>query len=68
MLLPCCCFSCRELMLNSVNVTVLASLFNWGAVARPNTLGVQSYGANVKTLGLCPPTPNCISTAGGGQC
>lgn len=56
-------FTKRELMLNSVNVTVLASLFNWGAVARPNTLGVQSYGANIKTLGLCPPTPNCISTA-----
>jgi hypothetical protein len=55
-------------MLNSVNVTVLASLFNWGAVARPNTLGVQSYGANIKTLGLCPPTPNCISTAGGVCC
>lgn len=32
-------------------------------MARPNTLGVQAYGPDVKTLGLCPPTPNCISTA-----
>ncbi|KAF8063649.1 IPK2 [Scenedesmus sp. PABB004] len=52
----------REFMLNGVNVAVLGSLFTWGAVPRPDTLGVQSYGA-VKTLGLCPPTPNCISTA-----
>lgn len=50
-------------MLNSVNVTVLASLFSWGAVERPKTLGIQKYGRDVKTLGLCPPTPNCISTA-----
>jgi uncharacterized protein (DUF1499 family) len=53
----------REFVLNSVNVGVMAALFNWGAVARPNTLGIQSYGTDVKTLGLCPPTPNCISTA-----
>lgn len=35
----------------------------WGAVERPKTLGIQSYGPDVATLGLCPPTPNCISTA-----
>jgi uncharacterized protein (DUF1499 family) len=26
-------------------------------------LGVLDYGAGVKTLGLCPPSPNCISTS-----
>jgi len=57
------CRICRELMLNSVNVGVLAALFTWGAVPRPNTLGIQDYGGGVKTLGLCPPSPNCISTA-----
>lgn len=41
---------------------MLGSLFTWGAVERPSTLGVRDYGA-VKTLGLCPPSPNCISTA-----
>jgi hypothetical protein len=35
----------------------------FGAAPRPRTLGLQSYGPDVKTLGLCPPTPNCISTA-----
>lgn len=50
-------------MLNSVNVAVLGSLFTFGAVDRPKGLGIQDYGGGVKTLGLCPPSPNCISTA-----
>lgn len=50
-------------MLYSVNVAVLGSLFTWGAVARPKTLGIQTYGRDVQALSLCPPTPNCISTA-----
>jgi uncharacterized protein (DUF1499 family) len=29
---------------------------------RPNNLGLKDYGT-FKSLGLCPPTPNCISTA-----
>jgi len=29
----------RELLLNSVNVGVLASIFTWGAVDRPSTVG-----------------------------
>ena len=27
-----------------------------------SNIGVQDYG-NVKTLSLCPPTPNCIATS-----
>merc|ERR1719313_2197453 len=30
---------------------------------RPSGLGVTDYGSGVKTLGLCPATKNCISTA-----
>ena len=50
-------------MLNSFNVAVLGSLFTWGATERPGSLGVQDYGGGLKTLSLCPPSPNCISTA-----
>eukprot|EP01025_Chloroclados_australasicus_P041560 TRINITY_DN4405_c0_g1_i5.p1 TRINITY_DN4405_c0_g1~~TRINITY_DN4405_c0_g1_i5.p1 ORF type:complete len:210 (+),score=20.57 TRINITY_DN4405_c0_g1_i5:372-1001(+) len=53
----------RELVLNSVSVTVLGALFNFGAAPRPSGLGIKYYGGGVKTLALCPPTPNCISTA-----
>ena len=35
---------CREVLLSSVNVGVLGSLFTWGAVARPKNLGLQSVG------------------------
>jgi len=42
---------------------VLGSLLNIGAAPRPSGLGVLDYGAGVKTLSLCPPSPNCISTA-----
>jgi hypothetical protein len=31
----------REVLLKSVNVGVLAALFNFGAVARPDGLGIQ---------------------------
>lgn len=41
----------------------LAALFNWGASPRPSGLGVTDYGSGVKSLGLCPATKNCISTA-----
>lgn len=53
----------RELVLNSVNIAVIGALFNIGAAPRPSGLGVQSYGGGIKTLALCPPSPNCISTA-----
>jgi hypothetical protein len=33
----------RELLLKSVNVGVLAALFNFGAVARPDNLGIQVH-------------------------
>jgi len=46
-----------------VNVGVIASIFTWGAVERPTNLGIMDYGGGVRTLGLCPPSPNCISTA-----
>ena len=42
---------------------MLASLLNIGAAPRPSGLGVLDYGGGVQTLGLCPPSPNCISTA-----
>ncbi len=57
------CFACSELVLHSVNVAVLGAVLSIGAAARPKNLGVQDYGGGVKTLNLCPPTPNCISTA-----
>jgi len=49
-------------MLASVNVAVLGAVFNIGAAPRPSNLGIKDYGT-VKTLNLCPPSPNCISTA-----
>lgn len=52
-----------EIMLNSVNAAVLGALFTWGAGPRPSNIGVQDYGGGLKTLALCPPSPNCISTA-----
>ena len=52
-----------ELLLASVNVGVLGAVLNIGAAPRPSTLGVVDYGGGVRTLGLCPPSPNCISTA-----
>ena len=53
----------RDFVLNSVNVAVLGALLQWGAAPPPSTLGVQDYGGGLKTLSLCPPSPNCISTA-----
>lgn len=49
-------------MLRSVNVAVLAAIFNVGASPRPSGLGIQDYGS-VKTLALCPSSPNCIATS-----
>lgn len=40
----------------------LASILSIGAAPRPRNLGLQDYGS-FKTVNLCPPTPNCISTA-----
>ncbi|KAL4439917.1 hypothetical protein ABPG75_002918 [Micractinium tetrahymenae] len=53
----------REVVLRSVNVAVLGAIFTWGAAPRPSGLGIQDYGGGLRTLGLCPPSPNCISTA-----
>jgi len=54
----------RELLLSSVNVGVLASLFTFGAAPRPSNLGVQDYGDGIRTLQLCPPkSKNCIGSA-----
>ena len=50
-------------MLHSVNVAVVGAILALGAAPRPKNLGVQDYGGGVKSLSLCPPTPNCISTA-----
>lgn len=52
----------RELVLNSVNVAVLGALFTWGAAPTPSNIGLSDYG-QFKSLSLCPPSPNCISTA-----
>ena len=43
----------RELLLKSVNVGVLAALFNFGAVARPDGLGIQVR------FGMCPQQGTC---------
>lgn len=56
-------FKRREVMLYSVNAAVLGALVNWGAAPRPKGIGIQDYGGGVKTLALCPPSPNCVSTA-----
>mmetsp|Transcript_3807 Transcript_3807/g.9845 ORF Transcript_3807/g.9845 Transcript_3807/m.9845 type:complete len:233 (+) Transcript_3807:63-761(+) len=55
----------RELMLKSpaAGGLFLGALFTIGAAPRPKGLGVTDYGSGVKSLGLCPTTPNCISTA-----
>lgn len=54
----------REILLSSINVGVLASLFNFGAGPRPGNIGVQDYGNDIKTLQLCPPaSKNCIGSA-----
>eukprot|EP00197_Chlamydomonas_leiostraca_P002707 CAMPEP_0202858814 /NCGR_PEP_ID=MMETSP1391-20130828/1183_1 /ASSEMBLY_ACC=CAM_ASM_000867 /TAXON_ID=1034604 /ORGANISM="Chlamydomonas leiostraca, Strain SAG 11-49" /LENGTH=225 /DNA_ID=CAMNT_0049537775 /DNA_START=20 /DNA_END=697 /DNA_ORIENTATION=+ len=56
----------RELVLNSVNlgaVAVLGSILSIGASPRPGNLGIQDYGGGVKTLALCPSSPNCIATS-----
>lgn len=50
-------------MLHGVNVGFLAALFTFGAVERPKGLGIKDYGNGVKTLNLCPSTPNCIATS-----
>ena len=41
----------------------VASLFTFGAAERPKGLGVKDYGNGVKSLSLCPSTPNCIATS-----
>lgn len=51
----------REIMLNSFGGVFLASVFNFSGEL-PSNLGLKDYG-NFKSLALCPPTPNCISTA-----
>ncbi len=53
--------SASELLLNSSSTLVLASIFHFSG-ERPRSLGLQRLGAS-QTLGLCPRTPNCISTA-----
>jgi uncharacterized protein (DUF1499 family) len=53
----------REFFLNSSSVFVLGGLFG-GMVdnSRPAGLGLHQYG-DIVTLGLCPPKPNCVSSA-----
>ena len=41
----------------------LGAIFTFGASPRPKGLGVTDYGSGVKSLGLCPASDNCISTA-----
>lgn len=53
----------REMMLSSINIPiVLGSVLSIGAAPRPSNVGIQTFGS-VKTLSLCPPTPNCIATS-----
>ncbi|KAG1671061.1 hypothetical protein FOA52_000732 [Chlamydomonas sp. UWO 241] len=51
------------MFLASVNIPVIASLLSIGAAPRPTNIGIKDYGGGVKTLNLCPPTPNCIATS-----
>lgn len=50
------------MMLQSSGWAMVGAMFTFGATARPSGLGVTDYGGGVKTLGLCPPKPNCVST------
>lgn len=43
----------REVLLKSVNVGVLAALFNFGAVARPDGLGIQVRHGMCLQQGTC---------------
>lgn len=58
----------RQLMLNgTLTPLVLGGLFDGvlgseGSQERPQGLGLHQYG-DIVTLGLCPPVPNCVSTA-----
>jgi len=52
----------RELALHSVNLLALAAMFTWGASPTPSNIGLSDYG-EFKSLALCPPSPNCISTS-----
>ena len=52
----------RELALRSVNLLALGAMFTWGAAPTPSNIGLSDYG-EFKSLSLCPPSPNCISTA-----
>lgn len=53
----------RETILLGVNTAVLGALFTWGAAPRPGSIGIRDYGGGVKTLALCPPSPNCVATS-----
>ena len=53
----------RELLFLAANVGALGSIFTFGAVKRTSPVGVQDYGGGVKSLNICPPTPNCIATS-----
>eukprot|EP01025_Chloroclados_australasicus_P034319 TRINITY_DN350_c0_g2_i1.p2 TRINITY_DN350_c0_g2~~TRINITY_DN350_c0_g2_i1.p2 ORF type:complete len:219 (-),score=19.62 TRINITY_DN350_c0_g2_i1:118-774(-) len=54
----------KEVILNSFSGLFLGALFTFGAVDPPkDTIGIVDYGAGVKTLHLCPRTPNCVTTA-----
>ena len=53
----------REFVLNGSSALVLGGLLdNLVDNSRPAGLGLHQYG-DVITLGLCPPRPNCVSTA-----
>lgn len=52
----------REVTLNA-SALLLGSVFTIGRTQRPDTIGLRDYGGGVRALGLCPKSPNCISTA-----
>lgn len=53
----------REFVLNGSSALVLGSLLDSLVDnSRPAGLGLHKYG-DIITLGLCPPKPNCVSTA-----
>ena len=53
----------RELLYLTVNVGIIGSVFTFGVVKRKKPVGVVDYGGGVKSLYVCPPTPNCIGTS-----
>lgn len=53
--------ACREVLLSSVNVGVLASLFTFGAAPRPSNLGLQDIGTQLADECMSCSLADCVT-------